>query len=130
MPPEEHRERLTRQLRMTVHDKEQMAGATLAAYLEAISGPIGQPSFFFHQVRHYDSIYTEEISARLGELALPVQILWGAEDEWQPTSYARRLAEDIPGAQLHIVPQAGHFLMEDKPDVVADRVVGFIGDKD
>jgi pimeloyl-ACP methyl ester carboxylesterase len=119
-PGDEHRERFGRQLRMAVHDKSVMDGELLDLYLDAISGPVGQPSFFQHQVAHYDSRYTEEIAPRLGELGeIPTQILWGEADEWQPVDYGRRLAADIPGAELHVIPDAGHFCMEDDPDTVA-----------
>lgn len=93
------------------------------------SGPIGQPSFFQHQVRHYDSRITAEITDRLGALGrnVPVQIIRGESDEWQPVAYGHKLAADIPGATLHVIPEAGHFPMEDKPDVVADLVIGHIG---
>ncbi len=127
-PREAHRERFTKQLKMTVHDKSAMEGEQLESYLAAISGPIGQPSFFQHQVRHYDSRYTAEITDRLGALGqnLPVQIIWGESDEWQPVAYARKLAADIPGATLHIIPEAGHFPMEDKPAEVAELVIQHI----
>jgi pimeloyl-ACP methyl ester carboxylesterase len=126
MPESAFRQLLTRQLRMTVFDKARMAGDLLEAYLAPLSGPLGQASFFHHQVRHYDSRYTEEITADLANLTMPVQILWGETDEWQPIAYGRRLAEDIPGAALHSVPNAGHFLMEDAPVAVADHVLGFL----
>ncbi|MEE8502308.1 MAG: alpha/beta hydrolase [Kiloniellales bacterium] len=127
MPEREFSQLLTRQLRMTVFDKARMAGDVLEAYLAPLLGPFGQASFFQHQVRHYDSRYTEEITADLARLSMPVQILWGEADEWQPVGYGRRLAKDISGAALHIVPNAGHFLMEDAPDAVADHVLGFLG---
>ena len=66
-----------------------MAGDVLEAYLAPLAGPLGQASFFHHQVRHYDSRYTEDIMPALGGLKMPVQILWGAEDEWQPVAYGR-----------------------------------------
>ena len=126
-PDAEHRARFTKQLEMVVSDKSKMSSAVLAAYLDAISGPLGRPSFFQHQVRHYDSIYTSEISSRLGELGqTPVQILWGDDDEWQPVDYAHRLGRDIPGAVVHVIPDAGHFLMEDNPGEVARRVAEFV----
>ncbi|WP_119302346.1 alpha/beta fold hydrolase [Dongia deserti] len=126
VPAGEMRELLTRQLKMAVHDESRMSGEVLEAYLEPITGAIGQPSFFLHQVSHYDSRYTEEISGRLGAINVPVQIIWGMEDRWQPVSWAHRLAKDIPGARLHLVPDAGHFLMEDAPETVADLVNHFV----
>ena len=57
---------------------------------------------------------------------LPVQIIWGESDEWQPVAYAHKLAADIPGAPLHVLPEAGHFPMEDKPDAVAELIVGHV----
>lgn len=120
------RDMLTRQLRMTVFNKAAMSGDVLEAYLAPHAGPLGRASFFHHQVRHYDSRYTEEITSALGDIALPTQIIWGAEDEWQPVAYAKRLAKDIPGASLTIIPKAGHFLMEDAPEAVAENVIRFV----
>ncbi|CAL9340976.1 alpha/beta fold hydrolase [Streptomyces sp. NPDC093808] len=119
---------LTRQLTMTVADKSLMTGDVLRAYLAPHGSRLGRTSFFEHQVRHYDARYTQEITGRLGELAMPVRILWGAEDEWQPVRYAERLRDDIPGAELVVVPDAGHFLMEDAPDRVVHEIREFLAE--
>ena len=123
----EHRARLAAQLRMTVADPANMTGDVLAEYLAAVSGPVGQPSFFLHQVRHYDSRYTETITDRLADLGrLPVQLIWGASDSWQDPAYAHRLAAAIPDASLHMIDGAGHFVMEDKPQAVAAHIRAFL----
>ncbi|MBI3310357.1 MAG: alpha/beta hydrolase, partial [Serratia liquefaciens] len=44
----------------------------------------------------------------------------------QPVNYAYRLQGDIPGARLQVIPKAGHFLMEDAPEAVAQQLVAFI----
>lgn len=126
MSLEEFRKMMVGQLRMTVHDKERMSGKVLGAYLEPLSGEVGKISFFAHQVNHYDSRYTQETAAELKKLAMPVKILWGEEDQWQPVSYGRRLASDIPRAELSVVPQAGHFLMEDAPHRVTQELLDFL----
>ncbi len=77
-------------------------------------------------MRHYDARYTQEIAGRLAELTMPVRILWGAEDQWQPVHYAERLRDDIPGAELVVVPDAGHFLMEDAPGRVVHEIRDFL----
>jgi pimeloyl-ACP methyl ester carboxylesterase len=127
MAPDEHRALMIRQLAMAVFDKNVMQGALLEEYLAPISGVIGQPAFYQHQVAHYDSRYTADFAERLPGMDLPVQILWGAEDEWQPLAYAHRLQNDIRGAVLQVVENAGHFLMEDAPERVSGYLLDFIG---
>ncbi|MGW6292995.1 alpha/beta fold hydrolase [Streptomyces sp. NPDC055058] len=117
---------LTRQLTMAVADPARMTGDVLRAYLEPHRSPLGRASFFEHQVRHYDSRYTEEISDRFDRLTMPVRIVWGEEDQWQPLHYAKRLSGDIPGAELVVVPGAGHFLMEDAPDRLVREIRDFL----
>jgi pimeloyl-ACP methyl ester carboxylesterase len=124
MSAEDFEEMLTRQLHMTVAGT--MGDDDLRAYLAPHRTPLGRTSFFEHQVRHYDSRYTEELTDRLGDITMPVRILWGAQDRWQPVGYAERLAADIPGAELVVVPDAGHFLMEDEPERVTREVLDFL----
>ncbi|WP_127783409.1 alpha/beta hydrolase [Rhodococcus sp. X156] len=128
LPQDELDQLLTDQLRMTVHDTGLMTGETLQAYLAPHQSAVGRASFFEHQVRHYDSTYTEEITDQLGTLAMPVRIVWGEQDQWQPVAYAHRLHADIPGSELVVIPEAGHFVMEDAPERVAGEVLRFLGD--
>lgn len=43
-------------------------------------------------------------------------VIWGAEDTWIPVDRAHRLAEQIPGAELHVVHQAGHLIQLGAPE--------------
>ncbi len=126
LPEKEFEKTLTRQLSMTVARSGHMTDDILDAFLAPHRSAVGRASFVEHQVRHYDSTYTEEIAGRLGEITQPVRILWGQEDQWQPTSYAERLAKDIPHSELITVSGAGHFVMEDDPDRVAHEVLDFM----
>lgn len=121
---------LTRQLEMTVADgAATMTGDVLDAYLAPHRSAPGRVSFFEHQVRHYDSRYTEEITDQLASLTMPVRILWGERDQWQPLTYARQLVEDIPGARLTVIPGAGHFVTEDAPERVTEEILDFLADQ-
>ncbi|MEV6230507.1 alpha/beta hydrolase [Saccharopolyspora shandongensis] len=128
MPQAEFEAMLTRQLAMTVADPARMTGETLEAYLAAHRTPMGRASFFEHQVRHYDSTPTQRVAPLLKTLAAPTKIAWGAEDRWQPLAFAQRLAEDIPGAVLSIIPDAGHFPMEDDPTRITEEILTFLND--
>jgi pimeloyl-ACP methyl ester carboxylesterase len=43
----------------------------------------------------------------------PVFLLWGEEDPYTPVALAERLGDAIPAATLGVVPDSGHFLLED-----------------
>lgn len=110
---------------MTVNDKAIMSEDVLSAYLSSHKGSIGKTSFFQHQVAHYNAKYTMHFKDELPKISVPVQILWGEADEWQPLSYATRLKEDIPNASLQVIKNAGHFIMEDAPDECAQHLIKF-----
>lgn len=126
LPLERFNALLTRQLEMTVVGEGVMAGDVLESYLAPHQSPLGPASFFEHQVRHYDSAYTEELTDRLGTLTMPVRIVWGEGDRWQPLHYAHRLASDIPAAELVTIPDAGHFVMEDAPRRLTREIIDFL----
>jgi pimeloyl-ACP methyl ester carboxylesterase len=126
-PNAEHRAHFREWLLSTVHDKAQFAAGALDMYLELISGPIGQSSLFMHQVAHYDPKHTLEIASRLPELsAVPVHILWGENDALQVVDWAHKLHAAIPESVLHLIPECGHFAMEDRPEEISQRLVAFL----
>lgn len=63
---------------------------------------------------------------RLAELAMPVLLIAG-EDDAKYASIANRAAEAIgDNASVEIVPGAGHSLLVERPDVVADAITAFL----
>lgn len=61
----------------------------------------------------------------LGELHsidAPSVVMVGEEDTETPPSYAEAIASRIPGAELIVVPGAGHLLNLEQPDFVNDRL--------
>jgi pimeloyl-ACP methyl ester carboxylesterase len=86
----------------------------LDALVEPWSGEVGQAAFY-RQIADYDLALLEENERRLGELDLPVRILWGAEDSWIPLETGRRLAGLVPGAAFEVVAGAGHLVQYDAP---------------
>lgn len=124
---DEHRSHFKDWLLSAVQDKQQFADGSLNAFLEYISGPIGQGSLFQHQVRHYDPKHTMEIANRLHELSiLPVKIIWGADDAWQVVAWGHRLNKAIPGSELEVIEHCGHFSPEDQPDKIAEILISFL----
>jgi pimeloyl-ACP methyl ester carboxylesterase len=65
---------------------------------------------------------TTALAPRLRDLVMPTAVITGAHDPFVPLSAAERLAADIPGATLDVVPDARHFLPEEAPRALADAV--------
>jgi len=65
-------------------------------------------------------------TARLCEIHQPVLVLCGAEDRMTPPRYSSYLASNIPNAQLLVIPDAGHMVMLEQPQVVAAALVAFL----
>lgn len=56
----------------------------------------------------------------------PSLVLFGADDPYLPPPNAERLAKALPNAELQLLPKAGHFLQEDAPEEVAERIMRFL----
>lgn len=59
---------------------------------------------------------------RLGEVAVPVTILYGAETDTYPPGHAEALADRFARATATRVSGTGHFLPMEQPGVVVDAV--------
>ena len=124
----DHREHFREWLYSTVQNKDRLADTSMETYLDFICGPVGQASFFQHQVMHYDPKHTQEVAPRYAELGQnPVQLIWGADDAWQVEAWAHKLHAAIPGSELHILQDCGHFSMEDQPEKISALLVDFLG---
>ncbi|MBA8961768.1 pimeloyl-ACP methyl ester carboxylesterase [Rhodococcus percolatus] len=105
--------------------RRRLPSSVAEAYLGPFAGPSGQQRYL-DQVQYFDERDTLEVVDKLGTVKVPVQILWGADDEWLDRSFADDLAGRIPGARATLVPGAGHFLTEDEPDLVAQALAEFL----
>ncbi|WP_166353955.1 alpha/beta fold hydrolase [Phytoactinopolyspora limicola] len=86
----------------------------LKAHLAPWLGPTGQAAFY-RQYRQLSQSDTEPYEAKLGQIAVPVTLLWGREDRILPPEYGSWLHQHIPHSELHWVDDAGHLLQEDAP---------------
>jgi epoxide hydrolase 4 len=59
-------------------------------------------------------------------LRVPALVVWGEEDPATPVHLARRVAHDLD-AELVVVPEVGHFVHEEAPEVLAEAIIGFAG---
>ena len=65
-----------------------------------------------------DCLITHDSRSLLASISTPTLCLVGQLDDETPPAYSRALADGIPGAQLVVIPEAGHLLNAEAPDLV------------
>lgn len=68
----------------------------------------------------------EEISGRYKSIDVPVLLIWGEKDEIVPLEVGRKLARNIPHAELVVVPNCGHVPQEECPSQVIEAMESFL----
>jgi pimeloyl-ACP methyl ester carboxylesterase len=67
-----------------------------------------------------------DVRDRLGEIKAETLIICGVDDKMAPRRFSEYLASEIPKARLEIVPEAGHMVMLEKPEIVASLIKEFL----
>ncbi|WLQ41233.1 alpha/beta hydrolase [Streptomyces laculatispora] len=85
------------------------------------STPIDVVAEFYPAFTEYDK------SAALPQFhEVPVLILAGDKDLVTPSSHSEAIADELPDAELVIVPDAGHLVMLEHPETVTDRLADLL----
>ncbi|MBI1793525.1 MAG: alpha/beta hydrolase [Chloroflexi bacterium] len=63
---------------------------------------------------------------QLSKISAPTLIVCGADDKMTPPKYSELLRDTIPNARMEIVPKAGHMVMLEQPETVAELLAGFL----
>jgi len=67
-----------------------------------------------------------DVMDRVHEIKLPALIICGELDAMTPVKYANYLGAKIANSKVLIVPQAGHFVLAEKPEVVNKAIEDFL----
>jgi len=96
--------------------------ATLARELYRVGNRRGHYRALMSLVRHWDS--WERARAEYSSIDVPTLLIYGDHD-WSRVEERESDRQAIPGADLRIIKDAGHFLSLDAPQEVVQAVVGF-----
>ena len=83
-------------------------------------------SAFYRQIAQADSKFTDDFQDKFVDTKAPVLILWSEQDQWISCEQAYRLQSEIPKSKLVTIPDTGHLVIEEKPDVLADEILSFL----
>ena len=56
----------------------------------------------------------------------PALILWGDADRWLPASHGERLRALVPNSRMAVIENAGHLVLEERPEDAARAVTAFL----
>jgi len=90
----------------------------------AASPLIGRPVCLWSTAKDWAALPATmgELAARYAQVKAPVEILAAADDHVVGPTHAQVLARGIPGANLKVIPGAGHQIMHTHPDEVVAAV--------
>jgi pimeloyl-ACP methyl ester carboxylesterase len=111
-----------------VHNKAAMTDHVSNLYLAPWSTEEGK-SALFRNFRRLNPEYTQAIAGELKHLANDTLIIWAENDVFQKPAYASKLQETIPNAKLIWIKDAGHWLMEDRPEGIRGHLIAFLDGK-
>jgi pimeloyl-ACP methyl ester carboxylesterase len=63
---------------------------------------------------------------RLGDIKVPTLIMAGTHDQVAPLSQMREMAAAIPNSVLRVIPEAGHLMNIERPDLFTGHVRDFL----
>jgi pimeloyl-ACP methyl ester carboxylesterase len=66
------------------------------------------------------------IAFPLEDITRPALIFWGENDTWVKRADIDRWRDEIPSAEFHVIPETGHMLMEEEPDLFNSMVLAFL----
>ena len=72
-----------------------------------------------------DFVDESPLDERLAALHVPLLVIFGAEDQIYDAQAAIARYRQVPGAQTHLIPGAGHSPNVEKPDLVAPLILAF-----
>lgn len=117
---------MERGLRDLIRDPARRTPELVAAVLDEARGP-GLETFGQWQV---DQVLATRLrtdySSRLGEIEVPVLLVHGDRDTGVPVARAQAAARALPGGRIVVVPDAGHWVQRDRPDLVSTEVLAFL----
>lgn len=100
-----------------------------AQVLDAIVAPWASgdgKAAFYRQIAQANSSYTDEVEPLYSSIAMPVLILWGEQDTWIPVARGEQLHQLISGSAFHTISDAGHLIIEERPEQLLEQMFKFL----
>jgi pimeloyl-ACP methyl ester carboxylesterase len=107
------------------YHREKASKEMLEGWMAPYSADAGKLSLI-RNAAALNTNHTMELLDDLRRLTLPLLLLWGEKDQFQPLASAEHFIEEFPETQLRVIPDSDHFLPLEKGEEVAQILVDFL----
>ena len=99
-------------------ERDGSAGLAHAIYGEKTRKVVsGDAQGIAHVTRALKSLYSDPLTPKLAQIRCPVLLLVGEKDPMGPKASVI-IAEELPDAQLEVIPDCGHWIHVEQPEAV------------
>ncbi|HJO23913.1 MAG: alpha/beta fold hydrolase [Myxococcota bacterium] len=107
-------------------ERDGNAGLAHAIYGEKTRKQVaGDAQGIAHVTRALKSLFEDPLTPKLSAIRCPVLLVVGEKDPMGPKASAI-IAENLPDARLEIVPDCGHWIHVERPQVLLDAIERFV----
>ncbi len=72
------------------------------------------------------TLHSKHMHHRLHRINVPTQLIWGAQDRVVSVDYGRKWQQAIPGAQMAVIENAGHYPQIEQPEQFTSALEHFV----
>lgn len=108
-------------LKPIVNNRALITPEACARYAEVYKNNVPAIKCFVAAFHHL--LADKKLPSRFAGMDPNFSLIWGENDKMSPLKHGRKLQQLVPGSELIIHPTAGHHLMEDEPQWLAELVL-------
>ncbi len=79
-----------------------------------------------HLQETFKKVVTDDVQADASQITIPALLVYGYDDTATPVHYGDLLQAALRHSELHVIPNAGHFLYLDQPAIVTKLIKDFL----
>jgi pimeloyl-ACP methyl ester carboxylesterase len=114
---------VTNRLMPTIVHPRQLGNRAVTDTVMQMAAHIGQAGFLTQQHAIMSRPDSREL---LPHIRVPTLVIGGDSDQRTPSELQREIAEQIPGAEFHLLHEVGHLAPLEEPIICADLLAGFL----
>lgn len=108
-------------------NKKVLTDELMELFWEPMKTPLGRKAFL-HFAKCLNNKQLVEIEDKIHSITMPFLIIRGDQDVYLSSEISGKLHQNIKGSKLIKIPNAGHYMMEELPEEIANTLMQFLSE--